>query len=99
MRTLIRWLIRGYQVTLSPLLSLLIGQPNAGCRFEPTCSRFFLQAVEMHGVLRGSWLGTKRICRCHPWGGQGYDPVPPRAEEIRNPNLETRNKSENSKSE
>ena len=74
---LIRLLIRGYQLTLSPLLSLLTGQPNAGCRFEPTCSRYFLGAVETHGVLRGSWLGIKRLGRCQPWGGQGHDPVPP----------------------
>lgn len=75
---LIRLLIRGYQVTLSPLLTLISGQPNAGCRFHPTCSRYFLEAVETHGVLRGGWLGLKRLGRCHPWGGQGDDPVPPR---------------------
>ncbi len=76
MIVLIRILIRGYQLVLSPFLSLFVG-PNAGCRYQPTCSRYFLEAVETHGILRGSWMGTKRICRCHPWGGQGYDPVPP----------------------
>jgi len=75
---LIRLVIRGYQVCISPTLSWLTGQPNAGCRYEPTCSRYFLEAVETHGILRGSWMGIKRIGRCHPWGGQGYDPVPPR---------------------
>lgn len=75
---LIRLLIRGYQICLSPMLSLLVGQPNAGCRYDPTCSRYFMQAVETHGVLRGSWMGLKRIGRCHPWGGEGWDPVPPR---------------------
>lgn len=79
---LIRLAIRAYQLTLSPLLSLLTGQPNAGCRYEPTCSRYFLAAVETHGILRGTWLGLKRLGRCHPWGGQGYDPVPPRPNRI-----------------
>lgn len=56
--------------------------PNA-CRFEPTCSRYALEAIETHGALKGLWLGMRRILRCHPitWlgGGSGYDPVPPRA--------------------
>jgi len=75
MRGLIRICIRIYQITLSPLL-VAIGGPGAGCRFQPTCSEYFLQAVETHGALRGSWLGLKRIGRCHPWGGSGHDPVP-----------------------
>src|SRR5215470_1864866 len=74
---LIRFVIRLYQWTLSPLLSLLCG-PDSGCRFTPTCSRYFLEAVETHGVGRGTWLGLKRLARCQPWGGFGYDPVPPR---------------------
>ena len=72
---MIRIFIRGYQLLISPVLSLFFG-PNAGCRFEPTCSQYFLEAVEEHGALRGSWLGVRRILRCHPWGGQGIDPVP-----------------------
>jgi uncharacterized protein len=72
----IRLLICIYQCTLSPLLNLLSG-PGGGCRFQPTCSDYFLHAVEAHGLLYGSWLGVKRIARCHPWGGCGYDPVPP----------------------
>ena len=73
---LIRIFIRGYQLLLSPLLELLTG-PGGGCRFEPTCSHYFLEACEKHGALRGSWLGLKRLGRCQPWGGQGFDPVPP----------------------
>ena len=71
---LVRFLVRIYQCTLSPFLRLLCG-PNSGCRFTPTCSAYFLGAVEAHGVLYGSWLGLKRLGRCHPWGGSGYDPV------------------------
>jgi uncharacterized protein len=78
MTAIIRFLIRGYQLLLSPILTLLVGQPNAGCRYDPSCSRYFLAAVETHGILRGTWLGVKRIGRCHPWGGKGYDPVPPK---------------------
>lgn len=80
MLLIVRFLIRAYQWTISPVLSFLAG-PENGCRFQPTCSRYFLEAVEMHGVLRGSWLGLRRLGRCHPWGGQGHDPVPPRASE------------------
>ncbi len=76
MKALIRLAIRFYQRVLSPVLHRLAG-PTAGCRYEPTCSHYFLEAVEKHGVIRGSWLGVKRICRCQPWGGQGFDPVPP----------------------
>jgi putative membrane protein insertion efficiency factor len=72
---LLRFVIRVYQCTLSPLLGLLCG-PDSGCRFTPTCSAYFLEAVETHGIGRGSWLGLKRLARCHPWGGCGYDPVP-----------------------
>lgn len=66
----IRGMIRLYQLLLSPLLP-------ASCRFTPSCSAYAMEAVAVHGPLKGSWLGAKRICRCHPWGGHGYDPVPP----------------------
>lgn len=62
--------LRSYKRWLSPLL------PPA-CRYLPTCSEYAQDALIQHGVVRGSWLTTKRICRCHPWGGHGYDPVPP----------------------
>lgn len=62
-------LLRLYRLTVSPLLGL-------NCRFEPTCSRYAIQALEQHGVLRGTALAARRIARCHPWGGSGYDPVP-----------------------
>ncbi|MDP3849729.1 MAG: membrane protein insertion efficiency factor YidD [Luteolibacter sp.] len=68
--------IRFYQRILNPMLKFTAG-PAAGCRFSPSCSNYFLQAVEIHGPFRGSCLGICRIFRCHPWGGSGYDPVPP----------------------
>lgn len=67
-----------YKRTLSPLLTFLTG---GGCRFTPTCSEYTVEALEKHGIIRGSWLGICRICRCQPWGGLGYDPVP----EIKSP--------------
>ncbi len=62
-----------YKSTLSPVLAAFFG---GGCRFSPTCSEYAVEAIETHGWLRGSWLGLCRICRCQPWGGSGYDPVP-----------------------
>lgn len=61
--------IRFYQLCISPLL------PSA-CRFTPTCSQYAIEALRKHGPFRGSWLALRRILRCHPWGGSGYDPVP-----------------------
>lgn len=61
--------IRFYQIAISPLL------PSA-CRFTPTCSQYAVEALRRHGPLKGGWLAIRRICRCHPWGGSGYDPVP-----------------------
>ncbi len=75
MKFLIRLIIRGYQILIRPVLHA-IGGPNCGCRFTPSCSHYFLEAVNSHGSLKGSYLGIRRILRCHPWGGCGYDPVP-----------------------
>ncbi|MDF3607898.1 membrane protein insertion efficiency factor YidD [Paracoccus sp. DMF-8] len=61
--------VRAYRLIASPWV-------GHGCRFQPTCSAYALQALEHHGGCRGGWLTLRRICRCHPWGGQGYDPVP-----------------------
>jgi putative membrane protein insertion efficiency factor len=71
----VRFLVRLYQWTVSPFL-VWLGGPGTGCRFEPTCSTYVLEAVEAHGLWRGGWLGLKRLGRCHPWGGCGCDPVP-----------------------
>ena len=65
--------IRFYQLAISPHF------PPA-CRYTPTCSQYAIEAIRKHGPLKGLWLGVKRICRCHPWGGCGYDPVPPKGD-------------------
>ena len=67
----ILWLVRLYQVTISGLM------PNV-CRYQPTCSQYMYEAVDRFGLLRGGWLGMRRLGRCNPWGGMGYDPVPER---------------------
>ncbi|HRE08220.1 MAG TPA: membrane protein insertion efficiency factor YidD [Opitutaceae bacterium] len=69
--------IRVYQVTLSPVLPLLMG-PGCGCRFHPTCSHYTAEAIRTHGALRGAWLGLWRILRCQPLHPGGLDPVPAR---------------------
>jgi uncharacterized protein len=67
--------IRIYQLTISPAQAVLFG-PNCGCRFTPTCSQYAQEAIRERGALTGSWLAAKRICRCHPFGSCGPDPVP-----------------------
>lgn len=69
----LRGLIRFYKRFISPPLHALTGPT---CRFVPTCSEYLGEALEKHGTWRGLSLGARRICRCQPWGGQGYDPVP-----------------------
>ena len=61
--------IRFYQLSISPLF------PPA-CRFTPTCSQYAIEAIRRHGPFKGLWLALRRLSRCHPWGGSGYDPVP-----------------------
>lgn len=68
--------VRFYQRYLTGPLHALTG-PDSHCRFTPTCSAYFIEAVEVHGACRGFLLGAWRILRCNPWGGYGYDPVPP----------------------
>ena len=63
--------VRIYQFAISPFIG-----GRAACRFFPTCSEYTRQSIEKHGVFRGTWLGIKRISRCRPGGGFGYDPVP-----------------------
>jgi putative membrane protein insertion efficiency factor len=69
MQKLLLGLIRLYQLTLSPFI-------GRSCRFEPSCSRYTAACIELHGSARGSWLGLKRIARCHPFHPGGYDPPP-----------------------
>jgi putative membrane protein insertion efficiency factor len=64
-------LIRLYQLVLSPLV-------GGACRFVPSCSAYAREAIERHGAARGSWLALRRLARCHPFGGSGFDPVPHR---------------------
>ncbi|MBW7841525.1 MAG: membrane protein insertion efficiency factor YidD [Ignavibacterium sp.] len=62
-------LIKIYQLFISPLFP-------SSCRYTPTCSHYTAEALKKYGLFKGGWLGIKRILRCHPWGGSGYDPVP-----------------------
>ncbi|KEO52846.1 membrane protein insertion efficiency factor YidD [Thioclava pacifica] len=61
--------VRAYRLLLSPWM-------GHGCRYQPTCSVYALEALERHGAIKGGWLAGKRLLSCHPWGGHGYDPVP-----------------------
>ena len=61
--------VRAYRLVASPWV-------GHGCRFQPTCSAYALETLERHGAIKGLWLTLRRISRCHPWGGHGYDPVP-----------------------
>lgn len=69
MKWLLIGLLRGYRFAISPLYGQV-------CRYHPTCSAYALEAVTVHGSIKGSWLAVRRIARCHPWAAGGYDPVP-----------------------
>ena len=69
MKALLQLPIRIYRGLVSPML-------GTNCRYQPSCSVYALEAIDRHGALRGGWLSVRRVCRCHPWGGHGYDPVP-----------------------
>ncbi len=76
--TLLAWplllLVKLYRYTISPWL-------GNNCRYDPSCSAYALEALRRHGAFRGTWLAAKRIGRCHPWGGSGFDPVPGKEED------------------
>jgi putative membrane protein insertion efficiency factor len=69
MKALALWLLRFYQNAISPRFP-------PSCRFTPTCSQYTYEAIERYGLLRGGWLGIKRLARCHPFNPGGYDPIP-----------------------
>ncbi len=76
MKKILKWLglpfigmIKLYQWVISPMF-------GPKCRYTPTCSTYAIQALQKHGLIKGLWLAVKRISRCHPWGGSGWDPVP-----------------------
>ena len=71
MTVLLLGLVRLYRRTIGPLLP-------PSCRFTPTCSQYAEEALRVHGAGFGTWLVVRRLARCHPWGGEGFDPVPPR---------------------
>lgn len=66
---LVRLLLRTYRYALSPMLGM-------NCRFAPSCSEYAEEALRKHGLVRGTWLGARRVLKCHPWHPGGYDPVP-----------------------
>lgn len=76
-------LVRFYQRLVSPVL-------GCRCRYLPTCSDYAYEAIEQHGTRRGGWLALRRLARCTPWGGSGYDPVPPHSHGRQETHFETR---------
>ena len=76
------FIVRLYRWVVSPMKTAVFG-PAGHCRFTPTCSQYALEAIQTHGALRGSLLAGVRLCRCHPWGACGHDPVPAANPELR----------------
>jgi putative membrane protein insertion efficiency factor len=79
------FLVRFYQIAISPYT-------RSSCRFQPTCSHYTVEALKVHGLFHGGWLAIKRISSCHPWGGSGFDPVPPKVTQIKTKKYQTKNK-------
>lgn len=73
LKYLLIWLLKSYRALISPLYGNV-------CRYHPSCSTYALEAVSVHGAVRGSWLAVTRLAACHPWAAGGVDPVPPRGE-------------------
>jgi putative membrane protein insertion efficiency factor len=71
-----RWVRRGAHVLIRAYQLTLSGLAGRQCRYLPTCSHYTDEAIQRHGLWRGGWMGAARICRCHPWGDAGFDPVP-----------------------
>lgn len=80
-KRIILFFLRFYQICISPLL-------GKNCRFIPTCSSYTYEAIEIHGIIKGIYLGVKRILKCHPYHAGGYDPVPPKKNKVRGENKE-----------
>ena len=68
--------VRLYRALISPVLTVVFTPLGFGCRFHPTCSQYAAEAIRAHGACKGTLLALRRLCRCHPWGGSGDDPVP-----------------------
>ena len=88
MKKFLIWLIKLYQHTFSHLC------PGC-CRYTPTCSQYGIEALQIHGVVKGLYLTCRRILRCHPWGGSGYDPVPPKKEKAEEKNKNNKQENKN----
>ncbi len=76
MKLVLLTIVYTYRWLIAPALRFIAG-PGGFCRYQPTCSAYATEAIQQHGAWRGGLLSVKRICRCHPWGGMGLDPVPP----------------------